>query len=119
MYSNLESGLQKLPAGDDVGHLSLIQPVGNGGTSQCGVNGYHCNPQGHRKGTLEYNRLKLNGPTGKFAFHIVVQQNIYMHTQRTYRTHIQMYSSATMKREAKVDLMWCARGRMGCLSKLR
>lgn len=58
MYSNLESGLQKLPAGDDVGHLSLIQPVGNGGTSQCGVNGDHCNPQGHRKSALEYNRLK-------------------------------------------------------------
>ena len=41
MFSNLESGLQELSAGDDVGNLSLIQPVSNGWTPQCGVEGDH------------------------------------------------------------------------------
>lgn len=39
----LESGLQELPAGDDVGDPSLIQPMSNGRSSQCRVKGGHCN----------------------------------------------------------------------------
>lgn len=45
VYSYLESRLQELSAGDDVGNLRLIQPVSNGWTSQCGVKGNHCNTQ--------------------------------------------------------------------------
>lgn len=39
----LKSGLQELPAGDDVGDPSLIQPMSNGGSSQRRVKGCHCN----------------------------------------------------------------------------
>lgn len=48
VYSNLEPGLQELSAGDDVGDLSLIQPVSYGWTSQCGVKGDHCNTHTHK-----------------------------------------------------------------------
>lgn len=40
---NLESGLQELFAGDDVGDLSLIEPMSDGWTSQRGVQSDHYN----------------------------------------------------------------------------
>lgn len=42
---NLESGLQELSAGDDVGDLRLFQAVSNGWTSQRRVKSDHCNTQ--------------------------------------------------------------------------
>lgn len=49
---NLESGLQELFAGDDVGDLSLIQPVSDGRTSQRGVQSDHYNTDTKIKSTF-------------------------------------------------------------------
>lgn len=43
--SYLQSGFQKLSAGDDVCDLSLIQPESDSRASECGVQGDHCNKQ--------------------------------------------------------------------------
>jgi len=39
--ADLESGLQELSAGEDVGDLRLVQPVSDGRAAQRGVEGDH------------------------------------------------------------------------------